>query len=320
MPGVFGPILSTCVALGTAAVVVANPVTAPHADVRIPANAMTTDTGNTADMLDENFIKAVGPGPEASNNPFVVLKDLVTALVVDATTIGKNAVIHAFVTGADVVSRPELTAASYPYVVPTSPNSVHWQFPAPPVPADLQPMIAQAVNGILAEGVAAAQTAIGNDAASALETGTVFGADPTALLEKFRAVVATQVQPAWENAISSVVDMPQPTIGEAISNFVHIPSLSAVIDAADVPGRATGYLTSPLPSADPQLPDGGVAQTLTRRASAALPALTATPPALSSAPKAPKAPHPKLSAAIERIKTAVAAARADKAGKHADRG
>jgi hypothetical protein len=318
VPGVFGPILSTCVALGTAAVVVANPVTAPHADVRIPANAMTTDTGNTADMLDENFIKAVGPAPEASNNPFVVLKDLVTALVVDATTIGKNAVIHAFVTGADVVSRPELTAASYPYVAPTPSDTVHIPFPAPPVPADLQPMLAQAVTAILAEGAAGDQAALGDAAAAALETGTALGGpDPTALLDKFRAVIASEVQPVWENALSVVTSLPQPTIGETVTNISH---LSTLLDGADLSRRVTADPEATPPTEGPQPSGHDAAASLTRRVSAAPPALAATPPPLSAAPNGPKPSHPALSAAIGKLKATVAAARADRANKRSDRG
>ena len=83
MPEVFGPILTTGVALATAVVVIANPVNAPRADIQIPAVGLASGSGDAVDMLDENFPRAIAPEPE-SNGPFADLKDLVTALVARA--------------------------------------------------------------------------------------------------------------------------------------------------------------------------------------------------------------------------------------------
>jgi hypothetical protein len=112
VPGVFGPILTTGVALATAAVVVANPVNAPRADVQIPAVALSSGSGDAIDMLDENFLRAIAPEQE-STSPFAVLKDLVTSLLASAAYLGRTAVVTPL--GGDSATKPELTAASFPY-------------------------------------------------------------------------------------------------------------------------------------------------------------------------------------------------------------
>lgn len=137
MPGVFGPILTTGVVLGTAAVVVANPVNPPRADIRIPALA-SSDARAAADMLDENFLSALAPEPAGPTNPVAVLKDLVAVLVASAAYLGRNVV------GAEVAEtgvQPELTAASYPYFG----DAPGWQ--------DVAPLVATAGTGLsVAEG------------------------------------------------------------------------------------------------------------------------------------------------------------------------
>jgi hypothetical protein len=111
--GLFGPILTTGVALATAVVVVANPVNAPRADIQIPAVALSSGSGHAIDMLDENFLAAIAPEPAPSTSPFAVLKDLVTALVASAAYLGRTAVVNPVV--GDAATNPELTSASFPY-------------------------------------------------------------------------------------------------------------------------------------------------------------------------------------------------------------
>ena len=118
MRRIIGPIMTTGVALVTAGVVVANPITAPHADVQVPAVRLSSGTDETGGMLDKAFLDAIGPSPSESDNPFAVLKLLVTSLAADATSLGKNVIVDAFVAGVAAVSQPELTAASFPYVAP----------------------------------------------------------------------------------------------------------------------------------------------------------------------------------------------------------
>ena len=113
---VIGPILTTGVSLVTAGVVVANPIVAPRADVAIPAVQLSAGNTESIGMLDQAFLDAIGPGPAGSSNPFSVLKDLISGLAADATSMGKDVIVDAFVAGVAAVSPPELTAASSPYV------------------------------------------------------------------------------------------------------------------------------------------------------------------------------------------------------------
>ena len=116
MRGVIGPILTTGVSLVTAGIVVANPIVAPRADIAIPAVQLSSGNSETIGMLDQAFLDAIAPGPAGSSNPFSVLKQLITGLASDATSLGRNAMVDAFVAGVAAVSQPELTASSYPYI------------------------------------------------------------------------------------------------------------------------------------------------------------------------------------------------------------
>lgn len=116
MRNVVGPILTTGVSLVTAGIVVANPIVAPRADIAIPAVQLSAGNSETIGMLDQAFLDAIAPGPAGSSNPFSVLKDLITGLAADATSLGKNAMVDAFVAGVAAVSQPELTASFHPFV------------------------------------------------------------------------------------------------------------------------------------------------------------------------------------------------------------
>lgn len=128
MRGAVGPFLTTGVALATAGVVVANPIEAPSADVQIPAVALSAGSNDAVSMLDRDFLDAIETEPSRSTNPFTLLRDLISTLAADATHVGKNAIMEAFVAGVTAVSEPELTAVT----VPLAPES---DAPAPMFPA-----------------------------------------------------------------------------------------------------------------------------------------------------------------------------------------
>ena len=117
-----GPILTTGVALTAAGVVVANPIVAPRSDVQIPLVQLSAGTGDAISMLDQAFLDAIAPAPPDSTNPLSVLKQLVSSLAADASYMGKNAIVDAFVAGVTAVSEPELTAVTTPYLIPPAPT------------------------------------------------------------------------------------------------------------------------------------------------------------------------------------------------------
>lgn len=123
MRGAIGPILTTGVALATAGVVVTNPIKAPSADVQIPAISLSAGSNDAVSMLDEDFLEAIEPEQSRPTNPFTLLRDLISSLAADATHVGKNAIMEAFVAGVTAVSEPELTAVTTPYLpLPAGPQ------------------------------------------------------------------------------------------------------------------------------------------------------------------------------------------------------
>ncbi len=249
MPGAFGPILTTGVALSAAVVVVANPVTAPHADVRITAaDARISKAGGQAvDMLDEDFIKAVGPEPAGSINPLAILRDLVGEWVADAADLGKSAVMRAFIAGASVVSGsqvPELTAASYPYIVPPDPGVL----PTPPVPArfgpvpqELRPVVEQALTAIIADTGDAADAGV---VAAAFVAGAALASAEGPVMETLRGLVDSELQSARETVDSAVSSLSRPLLGGVVGDAVkqYLPDLPdlpvpSFTDLAVLPSR-----------------------------------------------------------------------------------
>ncbi|TXI40211.1 MAG: hypothetical protein E6Q56_05555, partial [Mycobacterium sp.] len=93
----------------------ANPIVAPRADIQIPAVQLSAGSGDAAAMLDQAFLDAIAPSPPESTNPFSVLRQLISSLAADASYLGKNAIVEAFVAGVTAVTQPELTASSTPY-------------------------------------------------------------------------------------------------------------------------------------------------------------------------------------------------------------
>ena len=303
VPGAFGPILTTGVALSAAVVVVTNPVTAPHADVRIPAAQaqVSQASGQAIDMLDEDFINAVGPTPAGSTNPLAVLKDLVSALVADAADLGRSAVLHAFTVGASVVSRPEspeLTASSYPLVIPPAADTLpalNWSVLPGPVPEALRPVVEQALTAIIADYGDITDAGV---IAAAFAAGAALSAEASPLLGNLRGLVDSQLQPALAKAGSAVSALPHTAVGDVIRDTVtqYLPPKAlppkALVPAG--PGRDESAGTDLAGSSSPAAGDD-VAQVVKRKprpitAERPLPPLLVIGGAESTVAQAPKRP------------------------------
>jgi hypothetical protein len=273
VPWAFGPILTAGVTLGAATVVVANPVVVPRADVQIPAAHLPVTAagvgqhgsahGSALDMLDEDFIRAVGPGPTASANPLAALTDLVRVLVADAAQMGRSAVLHAFATGARVIADPVLTSTSYPYLpaAPSDPAALPWSGPTPPVAAgDLGPVVAQALTAILADvgdvsGARAIVSAFAAGAALASEQLPVLGVVESVQRDLRGVLVDTA-------SVVSALPGAREVIGDAIRTAftvlpVIVPAPIAVPGFGDPP--VPGFGDPPVPGfGDPPVPDTDV--------------------------------------------------------------
>lgn len=266
MRGAFGPILTTGVALTAAAVVVANPVIPPRSDVQIPAIQLSAGSGDALGMLDEDFLNAIAPAPPQSTNPFVIIKDLITSLAADATYLGTNAIVDAFVAGATAVTQPELTALSVPYV-PSAPAYLGFEgavpAPAPVGPwsvpmetlatselvlptgslTDLTPVVAEVVHAVVSD-----VSYVGNQlVTAAFAAGAVLAAEPFLIVDTLRALVNGDVREALETAVKVVVAPlgPPRMILDAIRTVVEqrLPALPAV----DLPVFAMAVPETPAP-------------------------------------------------------------------------
>lgn len=222
-----GPILTTGVALAAAGVVVANPIIAPRADVQIPAVQLSADTGDAAAMLDQSFLDAIAPAPPESTNPFSVLRQLISSLAADASYIGKNAIVDAFMAGMTAVSQPELTASSAPFAAPSflppvsSPELVASVLPGldldalgqfPPVSANLPDASASAAGAAVAPVVNILVSSVVNDAgfvggqlfAAAFAAGAVVAAEPGLISDTLEALITGDLTGALQNAVKAV--------------------------------------------------------------------------------------------------------------------
>lgn len=261
MRRVIGPIMTTGVALVTAGVVVANPITAPHADVQVPAVRLSSGTDETGGMLDKAFLDAIGPSPSISDNPFAVLKLLVTSLAADASSLGKNVIVDAFVAGVAAVSQPELTAASFPYVAPPAdlpaligPIAPGWDISAL-VPNPSAPAIATTTSAVTDAFVPVAQEIVsslvadvgyvGNGLLSAAyAAGALVATEPKLIVDTVNALLRGNFDAALSKAVNAVIaPLGPPTIlFEALRDVVenHLAQASGTAPApADQPAATT---------------------------------------------------------------------------------
>jgi hypothetical protein len=260
------------VSLVTAGVVVANPIVAPRADVAIPAVQLSAGNGETIGMLDQAFLDAIAPGPGGSSNPFSVLKDLISGLAADATSLGKDAIVDAFVAGVAAVSPPELTAASSPYLsfagapVPgfpaiTDPHDLSALVPAISdvavtvsdsrefVANDVVPVVRELVTSLAADveyvGTGLIQ--------AAFAVGALVADEPILIARTLTALVNGDFEGALINAVKAVVAPLGPpamvynTLRTVVVKYLSAPRNPAA--PASAPAPEPGARPAPLPTA-----------------------------------------------------------------------
>ena len=263
MRRVLGPVLTTGVALVVAGVVVANPIIAPRADVQIPAVKLSAGNDEAGGMLDPAFLNAIAPGPSESDNPFEVLKQLITSFAFDATSLGKNAIVDAFVAGIAAVSEPELTATSIPYFgppiyLPPLTESLIPDFDLsaldPALPnlsvalSDLTPLdaasIAPEVQDFVSTLVADASYVGGGLVAAAFAVGAVVAAEPRLIAKTLESLVRGDFDGALKNAVEVVTAPlgPPVMVLDTLLTLVEsrLGQLPGIRGGSAVPGPATG--------------------------------------------------------------------------------
>jgi len=189
---------------------------------------LSSGNDETGGMLDPAFLSAIAPAPSESDNPLSVLKLLVTSLAADATSLGKNAILYAFVAGVAAVSQPELTAASAPYAAPpvnpypanlpallapvaagidiSSLNSVGPVLPTATV--DPNPALSAAVAPVVREIVSSLVTDVGYVGngliSAAFAVGALVATEPVLIVNTLSALVVGDLNGALENAVKVV--------------------------------------------------------------------------------------------------------------------
>ncbi|MGI9164430.1 MAG: hypothetical protein ACR2JI_16135 [Mycobacterium sp.] len=306
-----GPIVTTGVAMVAAGVIVANPILVPRADVQIPAVALSAGS-DSADMLDASFLDAIAPAAPESTNPFSVLRQLVSALAADASYVGKNAIVDAFVAGVAAVSGPDLSvpatvvspapapiapppdlAALVPALTPHLDSSL-LTAPLATVSADVTNVTTTFINGSVVPVVEQVVSAVYNDAAylgknvltAAFVVGAAVVAEPSLIGDTLTALVNGDINAALQNAVKAVekaVTIPfnaSMLIVNAVKDIIdnHLDELT---DLFDPPGPAVLPLR-PIP------PAGGVTDvssvmTRDQRLQDALPVLVQSPRSASTA-------------------------------------
>ena len=272
MRRVIGPILTTGVSLVTAGVVVANPIVAPRADVAIPAVQLSAGNAETIGMLDQAFLDAIAPGPGGSSNPFSVLKDLISGLAADATSLGKDAIVDAFVAGVAAVSPPELTAASSPYLsfagapVPgfpaiTDPHDLSALVPAisdvAVTVSDSREFVANDVVPVVRELVTSLAADVEYVGTGLIEAAFAVGAlvadEPILIARTLTALVNGDFEGALINAVKAVVAPLGPpamvynTLRTVVVKYLSAPRNPAA--PASAPAPEPGTRPAPLPTA-----------------------------------------------------------------------
>jgi hypothetical protein len=262
------------VSLVTAGVVVANPIVAPRADVAIPAVQLSAGNAETIGMLDQAFLDAIAPGPGGSSNPFSVLKDLISGLAADATSLGKDAIVDAFVAGVAAVSPPELTAASSPYLsfagapVPgfpaiTDPHDLSALVPAisdvAVTVSDSREFVANDVVPVVRELVTSLAADVEYVGTGLIEAAFAVGAlvadEPILIARTLTALVNGDFEGALINAVNAVVAPLGPpamvynTLRTVVVKYLSAPRNPAAPASAPAPAPEPGTRPAPLPTA-----------------------------------------------------------------------
>lgn len=255
MRGALGPILTTGVALAAAGVVVANPIVAPRSDVKIPAVQLSAGTGE--DMLNPSFLNAIAPAAPESTNPFSVLRQLISSLAADATYIGKNAIVDAFVAGVTAVTGPGLTATSTPIdpLLIKSPEVAASLLPGLDLSAlgpiaEFSPnppvVSTPATSGTVAPVVQTLVSNVINDAGfvggqlvtAAFAAGAVVAAEPALIGDTLKALISGDLAAALQTAVNVVATA---TLGPSV---IILNALRVIVDKGldDFTAALTGVI------------------------------------------------------------------------------
>ena len=234
------PIVTTGVAFVGAAVIVANPVALPPADVAIRAEQSPADVRRDLHLVDPAFLEAIAAAGPQPTDPMEYLPRLVAALTDDAAPVSREAIAAAHAAGVAVASGPTPTGASVPNLPAAVGPSNPLGDPTQVFQQTLEDLV-EDVNYVGAEVVAAAFAA-----------GAVEAAMPTLIADPLTS--AGDLAAALYSAMSAV-------IGPLGPPALVIDAIRTVIEnrVAEVAGTAP---PAAAPEADAEVHEESVAQPL----------------------------------------------------------
>lgn len=204
-----GAIVTTTVALVGAAVVVANPVSVPQTDVRVPAVELSSGTTASATTLDQAFIDAIALDP-TDTGPADTLKRMLAELVTHATLLGGRAVEQVFdarttISAGALTPSPTAAWLPYPPAEVASARALSGAGPAglPAVPGsagDIDPVLRQALTALAGDvGYVGGQVVV-----AAVAAGALVAAEPKLIVDTITALGYGDLQTAAVSAITAV--------------------------------------------------------------------------------------------------------------------
>jgi hypothetical protein len=187
------PLVTAGVALVGAAVIVANPVTLPSADIAIRAQQSPAEIRRDLYLVDPAFLVALAEESPQPTDPVEPLPRLVAALTDDGAPVSREAIALAYSAGVAVVSGPTATGS----FVPNLPAGAGPSNPMVDRTRVFQQMLQDLVEGV---------NHVGADVvAAAFAAGAVEAAMPTLIADPHTSAEAGDLAAALYNAVSAVV-------------------------------------------------------------------------------------------------------------------
>ncbi|WP_328359375.1 hypothetical protein OG976_06315 [Mycobacterium sp. NBC_00419] len=305
-----GAIVTTAVALVGATVVVANPVSVPQSDVRVPAVELSAGASASATIRDQAFIDAIALDP-SDTGPASTLKRMLAELVTHATLLGGKAVEQVFdartTTSADAMT-PTLTAAwlaSLPTeaapVRPLSGTGPAGLPAAPAAPGDIDPVLRQALTSLAGDvGYVGGQVVV-----AAVAAGALVSAEPQLIADTITALGYGDLRTAAATAITAVS-------APVVAPLIVADAVNTVVRNRLVPLSAlqtrdgTDTSTSAAPAPHPTTAAGlrrHVAAEITAAAAAGSTDVAATGARGGNKASVPTALRAKVAAAVQSVRT-----------------
>ena len=187
------PLVTAGVALVGAAVIVANPVMLPSADIAIRAQQSPAEVRRDLYLFDPAFVEALAEESPQPTDPTEPLSRLIAALTGDGGPVSREAIARAYAAGVAVVSGPMPTGSSVP------------NLPAGAGPSN--PMVDQTrVFQQTLQGLVDAVNHVGADVvAAAFAAGAVAAAVPTLIADPLTSAAVGDLAAALYSAVSAVV-------------------------------------------------------------------------------------------------------------------